>query len=166
MAPPERPNGPGDRIALAIATGLGVGWAPIAPGTFGSIPALALAWACARTGTPWALAAALAVITVLGTWAADRAAALLGAKDPGRVVIDEVAGQSATLLFLPVTVPVLVAGFVLFRILDIWKPFPARGLESLPGGSGIMADDLMVGIYGNLILQAAIAGFPGFWGAA
>lgn len=166
MARPEAPSGATDRIALAIAMGFGCGLAPVAPGTFGSLPALALAFACSRTGSPWSLAVALAIVSVLGTWAADRAAVLLGAKDPGRVVIDEVAGQTATLLFLPITVPVLAAGFLLFRVLDIWKPFPARRLESLPGGSGIMADDLMVGIYGNLLLQAAVAVFPRAMGAA
>jgi phosphatidylglycerophosphatase A len=80
------------------------------------------------------------------------------------VVVDEIAGQILALAFLPLTPRVLVLGFVLFRILDIGKPFPARRLESLPGGSGIMADDLMVGLYANVLLQGAAYFLPGFLG--
>jgi phosphatidylglycerophosphatase A len=163
---PEVPRSLSDRIAMVLATGFGAGYGPIAPGTWGSLPALALAWALARTGTPWAVPCAGLVFAAAGFWAAGRAASILGATDPGQVVIDEIAGQLVTLSFLPATAAVLAAGFVLFRVLDVWKPWPARRLEDLPGGAGIMADDLAVGVYGNLILQAVVAWRPGLLGLA
>ena len=85
---------------------------------------------------------------------AEGGAQHFAANDPGQVVIDEIAGQFLTLLWLPVSMRMFVAGFLLFRILDILKPFPARRLEALHGGSGIMADDLLVAVYANLILRA------------
>lgn len=155
-----------DRIAMAVATVFGVGYAPVASGTFGSVPGVLLSWGLGRTGGPWAVVAVLAVLVPVGIWAADRAAALLGATDPKPVVIDEVAGQLVTLAFLPPSWPALAAGFFVFRALDVWKPFPADKLESLPGGSGIMADDLMAGLYGNLLLHLAAWFFPGWMGPA
>ncbi len=80
------------------------------------------------------------------------------------IVIDEFAGQFLALLALPPTWPVLLAGFVLFRLFDIMKPPPARRLEALPGATGIMADDLLAGLYANLLLQLAIRLAPGVWG--
>jgi phosphatidylglycerophosphatase A len=91
---------------------------------------------------------------------------LLGEKDPGRVVVDEIAGQMVALLFLPMTVPILVIAFFVFRVLDVFKPWPARRLEDLPGGSGIMADDLMVGLYANLILHGLVLWRPVWLGLA
>lgn len=155
-----------DRFALAVATVFGIGYAPVASGTFGSVPGVLLAWGLALAGGPWAVVAALAVVIPLGIWASDRAAARLGATDPKPVVVDEVAGQLVTLAFLPTTWPVLAVGFFVFRALDVWKPFPADKLESLPGGSGIMADDLMAGLYGNLLLHLAAWFFPGWMGPA
>lgn len=151
---------PADRIALVVATGLGSGYAPVAPGTFGSIPGLAIAWILSRTGGAPALAAGTALVALVGIWAADRAEKIFGGKDPGRVVIDEIAGQMLTMLFVPFTGPLAAAGFFLFRAADVIKPFPARRLESLDGGSGIMADDLVAGLYANLCLQAAAAWLP------
>ena len=150
----------GDRLSLVLATGFGTGYAPVASGTFGSLPGLALAWGLAAAGGEWALVAGTVVVAIAGVLAADRAAAIFGEEDPGRVVVDEVAGQMVTLLFVPKTVPLLALGFFLFRALDVWKPWPARRLEDLPGGSGIMADDLAAGIYANLILQAVVALAP------
>jgi phosphatidylglycerophosphatase A len=159
--PERRPRPPlRDRLALALASGLGFGFAPVVPGTFGSIPGLTLGWILSILGGPWTLAAGVLVVSAAGLWAADRAAVLVGRNDPGCVVIDEVAGQMTSLLFLPPTPAVLAAAFVLFRALDILKPFPARRLEDLPGGSGIMADDLVAGLYANLALQAAIGLSP------
>lgn len=103
---------------------------------------------------------------VAGVWAASRAEVLLGEKDPGRVVVDEIAGQMVALLFLPMTVPILVIAFFVFRVLDVFKPWPARRLEDLPGGSGIMADDLMVGLYANLILHGLVLWRPVWLGLA
>ena len=91
--------------------------------------------------------------------ASTRLARSLGKKDPGVVVVDEVVGQWVSLLFLPFTPAVAAAGFVLFRVLDVFKPWPARQLESLPDGWGIMSDDVMAGIYANLLLHAGLRAF-------
>ncbi len=154
------------RTRLLLATVFGIGRAPVIPGTFGSIPGLLLAWGLFEAGGPWLAAAALVVVTAVGVWAADSAARQLRHPDPPPVVVDEVAGQMLTLLFVQPTIRVLLAGFLLFRLLDVLKPYPARGLERLPGGSGIMADDLAAGIYGNLALQAAVHFAPGLMGIA
>jgi phosphatidylglycerophosphatase A len=156
---------PAERVALVVATGLGSGYGPIAPGTWGSIPGVVAFWGLEHVG-PWVAAAGAALAAAVGVWAAGRAEGLFGEKDPGRVVIDEVAGQMVTLLFLPAQPLVLFAGFLLFRVLDVVKPWPARALEALPGGSGIMADDLMVGVYGNLILHALALWRPAWLGLA
>lgn len=154
-----------DKAALVLATGFGTGFGPIAPGTWGSLPGVALAWALSRA-PGWAAAMATAAVAAVGVWAAGRAEERFVEKDPGRVVIDEIAGQMVTLLFLPATAPILIAGFLLFRALDVTKPWPARSLEALPGGSGIMADDLMVGLYGNLILHGLASWRPEWLGLA
>jgi len=151
---------------MIVATGFGTGYGPIAPGTWGSLPGLALTFGLDRWAGPWAVLAAALVVTVAGVWAAGRVEALLGEKDPGRVVVDEIAGQMVTLAFLPMTLGILVAAFVLFRVLDVFKPWPARRLEDLPGGSGIMADDLMVGLYANLILHGLVLWHPEWLGLA
>jgi phosphatidylglycerophosphatase A len=156
----------GGRLGVLVATFFGVGWAPVVPGTFGSLPGLALAWGLTAAAGPWAVVAGLVVVVAVGTWAADAAARHLGQSDPGPVVIDEVAGQMLTLLFVPPTWQALTLGFLLFRVLDILKPFPAGALERLPGGVGIMADDLAAAIYGNLLLQAAVHFVPRLMGAA
>ena len=155
-----------DRIAHGLATGLGTGYGPIAPGTWGSLPGLALAWLVERRLGGWGVAGLAAIVALVGTWAADRTARRLGEHDPGRIVVDEIAGQLVTLCFLPATPQVLLAGFVLFRVLDVVKPWPASRLEDLPGGSGIMADDLMAGLYANLILQGLATLSPTLLGVA
>jgi phosphatidylglycerophosphatase A len=149
-----------NRLAIAIATAGGAGYAPIAPGTAGSAVGLlvyALTW---RWPGSWQIAL-LATITIVGTWASHRAAAHFGKHDPGPVVIDEVAGQLLTLLLTGAGWVGALGGFFLFRALDIVKPWPARRLESLPGGWGIMADDLMAGLYGLLLVRAAGWVIPG-----
>ena len=155
-----------DRVAVTFATGFGVGYAPIAPGTWGSMPSVLLAWVLGRTAPTWGVPVAAAACALAGTWAADRAAIRFEARDPGRVVVDEIAGQLVALAFLPPTPAVLIAGFLTFRALDIWKPWPANRLEALPGGSGIMADDLMAGLYANLIVQGLVAWRPALMGVA
>ena len=152
------------KARFLIASCLGIGHFPVAPGTVGSAAGLLLYWALSAAGGWPPTLAGLAVMTLLGFWSAGAGEERYGEKDPGAVVIDEVAGQMLTLLFLAPTWPVLVAGFLLFRLLDIIKPFPARRLEKLPGGSGIMADDLMVGLYGNLILHVIALVAPGWLG--
>ena len=162
--PPDR--GPADRLAMALATGLGIGFMPIAPGTWGSLPGLLLAFLLDRWAGGWAVLGGAAAVAAVGTWAADRAARRLGDSDPGPVVVDEIAGQMLTLAFVPHAATALIAGFFLFRALDIWKPWPANRLEALPGGSGIMADDLMAGLYGNVLLRLLAHWQPGWLGVA
>jgi phosphatidylglycerophosphatase A len=149
-----------------VATGLGVGRLPLAPGTAGSLVGLALAWALHRAGGHAAVAAGTAAVIAAGFWAAGDAERRFGSADPPSVVIDEVAGQMVGVLLLAPAAPALVAGFVLFRLLDVTKPFPIRRLEALPGGSGIMADDLAAGLCANLAQRGLDWAFPGWWGAA
>ncbi len=151
---------------MILATGFGTGYGPIAPGTWGSLPGLAFAFGLDRWAGGWAVLGGALFFAVAGVWAAGRAEMLLGEKDPGRVVVDEIAGQMVALLFLPMTVPILVIAFFVFRVLDVFKPWPARRLEDLPGGSGIMADDLMVGLYANLILHGLVLWRPVWLGLA
>jgi phosphatidylglycerophosphatase A len=134
---------------LAIATGGGSGYAPMASGTFGSMVGLLVWWAVAGLG-PGAYAFMLLVVTLVGIWAADRAQAIFRRHDDGRITIDEVAGMLLSLAWLPARPEVIVVAFLLFRLFDIWKPAPARAAERLPGGLGVMADDLVAGIYANL----------------
>jgi len=214
-APPEKP-----RLALALATALGVGYMPKAPGTLGSLVGVATAYLSAvfflrptSVGGLFPLhpdsdavltdnhflvpgsdihnailalpvfcaLALLVLLAAIGVWSASRAAAYAGIEDPQFVVIDEVAGQHFALLLplIPIALPhftahmdfsvfaiffalslvnwkYLLLGFILFRVFDIWKPWPIRRLEKLPGGWGIMADDWMAGIYAAILLRVAL----------
>ncbi|HXH82177.1 MAG TPA: phosphatidylglycerophosphatase A [Candidatus Tectomicrobia bacterium] len=138
----------------------GAGHAPVAAGTVGSAVALALLWIL-----PWrpvTLAAALVVVALAGVWAGGRVERALGLKDPGVIVIDEVAGMMLSVLLLPRTLAAFACAFVLFRALDVLKPFPAGRSQALPGGWGVMLDDLIAGLYTLLLLLAARAatGWP------
>ena len=113
----------------------------------------ALLWLVALSW-PWLTIALLAVI-LIGTWAADVAERALEVKDPGAIVVDEVAGMTLSVLLVPLTPTTLVAGFVLFRIFDVAKPFPANVAQRLPGGLGVMLDDLVAGLYALLLLLLA-----------
>ena len=164
----------GDYLALAIAT-CGVGYFPIAPGTLGSLVAIAVYLPLEYfVRIQWMSSPALAlpaemfwlttrlflifVVTMVGVWAATRAERLLRIKDPGIVVIDEVAGQMIALLSIPLFVPgwlPVFTAFIFFRAFDIWKPYPIRRLEALESGLGIMADDVLAGIYA-LILNSIL----------
>jgi phosphatidylglycerophosphatase A len=148
-----------DGVALLIATGLGVGYCPIAPGTVGSALGIVLIVLFSRfnfMGGQRLLfyLIVVGVISAVGVWAATRAEALLGKKDPPQVVIDEVVGQLLTfgLLFRQPRAGLLVVGFLLFRLFDIFKPFPIRKLEEVRHGFGIMLDDLAAGFYASLII--------------
>ena len=139
--------------AVWIATCGGVGYFPLAPGTAGSVVGIILVAALGRIGPAlgWSwvlLAAATAGIFLVGTWAAGRAEKFFGRTDPRQVVVDEVAGQLITFAARPdAPWKWLVVGFLLFRFFDIVKPFPARTAERLPGGWGIMTDDVVAGLY-------------------
>jgi phosphatidylglycerophosphatase A len=141
-------------FAVACATALGVGYAPFAPGTFGSAVGLLLWWLL--PASPVVQASAIVAVFVLGVWSASVAERHFNKTDPGFVVIDEVLGMLVTLLLNPVGWGGALGGFLLFRIFDVIKPYPANRLERLHGGMGIMADDAMAGIYANLTLRAGV----------
>lgn len=146
------------RLGLVVASWFGCGYSRVAPGTVGSAAAIAIAWLAAeRLGTPgWAFALLAVALVPAGVWAAGVAAAATQKEDPGVVVVDEVLGQWLTLGGAAVIDwKTLAGGFLLFRLFDIWKPWPVRKLESLAGGIGIVADDLMAGFYGALVLWLA-----------
>jgi len=147
-----------DRISFLFASGFGVGMIPGAPGTYASLATALVYYQVHRISfriLPELHLSAICLITLAGVYASARVSRNLGREDPGVVVIDEVAGQLVAFLFLPVSAVNLVAGFFLFRLFDIWKPYPIRRLESLPNGVGIMADDLLAGVYANAVLQLA-----------
>jgi len=148
---PARATGAG--VARLIATFLYTGYAPIAPGTAGSAATLALFALIRRSGSAALELLALAVVVAAGTWAAGVMERRLGVEDPGQVVIDETAGMLLTLALVPVGVGGAIAGFLLFRLFDIIKPYPCGRLERLGGGAGIMADDLMAGVYAHVALR-------------
>jgi phosphatidylglycerophosphatase A len=150
------------RLAVWIATSGPAGYAPVAPGTFGSLVGVGVYLLIARWSLEAQIAAALA-IAVVGVWASSVASRHFDRSDPSQVVIDEVAGQVVTLVGLGLSWMTLGIGFLVFRALDIIKPWPANRLEALHGGRGIMADDLMVAIYGQILLRGAIAFFPGLF---
>jgi len=141
------------RVALLVSSVGWVGRAPIAPGTAGSAAALALFALIRLADSPVLEIAAIVVLLLVGTWSAGVAERVLGRSDPGQVVIDEVVGLLLTLALIPVGVRGALVGFVLFRVFDIIKPFPCARLEKLGGGVGIMADDVMAGLYGNACLR-------------
>lgn len=157
MSPP-----PPNRLAIFLSTCAYVGYAPVAPGTFGSAAGLAVFVALRSLGGPALELGAIVVLFAVGVWSATIAEQQMGT-DPGPVVVDEVLGMLVTLALLPVTLTGAIAGFLLFRLLDIVKPWPARQFESLHGGLGVMADDAMAGVYGNLILRVLIAVVPAGW---
>lgn len=144
-----------ERIGLAIATVGGVGFAPVAPGTFGSAAGLVIWWLLPTTGG--AQAAAIVVLFVVGCWAGNIAERHFGRTDPGHVVIDEVVGVLITLFMNHVGWKGALAAFLLFRASDIIKPYPSNQFERLHGGIGVMADDAMAAVYANLVLRAVVA---------
>ena len=144
-----------NRCALVLATWFGCGYFPWGPGTIGSLAAVVIAMLLQHYAHAGRLA--LLVLTVIllwpAIWASTRAARMLGRKDPGMVVVDEVLGQWVALLGAAARGwRVFLAGFLLFRLFDIWKPWPVRNFEKLPDGAGIVMDDLAAGIYAALIL--------------
>jgi phosphatidylglycerophosphatase A len=148
------------RFFMCIATGFYVGYLPWAPGTWGSLLALPLHFFLSRL-QPVQYVAFLAALLVLAVAAAGAAEKIVDRKDPGIVVIDEVAGMLVTMIGAPRTVPAYVAAFVLFRFFDILKPFPVNWVDRhLNGGVGIVADDLVAGLYALLCLQLLLRLLP------
>ena len=143
----------GQQAVLFFSTGFYSGYIPFAPGTFGTLTALPLCYLLSFC-SPGVGVGMIAAVIVLAVWMAGASEKLLGRKDPGCIVIDEIAGMLVTMAGLPFTLFTAVAGFVLFRILDIVKPFPIRTLErKIPGGTGIVIDDVVAGIIANFTLR-------------
>jgi len=145
-------------MVTAIATWFGCGYAPIAPGTAGSLAAVLIAFALHYwlEAPPYWFAILAVLLLAPGIWAADVYARAVGKKDPGEVVVDEVIGQWITLSgAVTLNWKSWLGAFLLFRLFDIWKPPPVRQLERLPGGTGIVADDVMAGVYGAIVIFVA-----------
>ncbi len=143
--------------ATLVATFFGTGRLKPGPGTWGSVATI-IVWALASSQVPvasrtWATITAAALVTLVGIPAATIVARAAGQKDPQFVVIDEVAGQLVTLIAVPLTWKTFLVGLILFRVFDMWKPFPIPHLEQLPEGTGIVVDDLGAGIYALAVMH-------------
>lgn len=139
--------------AVLVATGLGIGLLPAAPGTWGSLAALPFAWILQVSIGPWGLAAAIVLVFALGLWSVGRVAGGPAGDDPGSVVIDEVAGQWLTLLVVPPHPMLYLAGFLLFRLADIFKPWPVGWADrTVKGALGVMLDDILAALYAGAAL--------------
>jgi phosphatidylglycerophosphatase A len=141
-------------FAVLVASVFGVGYAPFAPGTFGSAAGLVVWWLVPASAVAQGLA--IVAIFAIGSWSGGIAERHFGRTDPGHVVIDEVMGMLITLFLNPVGWWGALGGFLLFRLFDVIKPWPSNRLEQLHGGIGVMADDGMAAIYANLALRAGI----------
>lgn len=145
-----------DKLAITVATVLGIGRFPFAPGTICSAATVAvyslLAWLNGGISPSYHVLFILLLLAA-GIAAADGTARLWGRPDPSEVVIDEAIGQLVALFLVPISLAWIVAAFFLFRFFDVFKPFPIRRLERLPGGLGIAIDDVAAGIYANIVLQ-------------
>jgi phosphatidylglycerophosphatase A len=149
------------RLALFVCTFGYLGYFPVAPGTLGSAAGV-LVYAALRYADagPVADAVVIVILFVAGVWSGSVAERHFGRTDPGVGVIDEVTGMLITLFLVPPSPAAVIAAFAAFRALDVLKPFPARRLESLHGGLGMMADDCMAGVYANLCTRALAGLFP------
>lgn len=152
------------RVAYALATGLGAGFVPIAPGTAGALEGVAIYLAIhalhlGQASSLFALAIINVILFAAGVWASNRTCEITGLEDPRSIVIDEVSGQLIALtplMLLPsFSIRAVVIGFLFFRLFDIYKPYPIRKLERLHGGLGVMADDALAGVYAAVTLWLA-----------
>ena len=145
----------GRALAVVIGTGCGTGFSPFASGTVGSLLGVALYVPLAAAGLP-AVGVAVALLFPVGVWAAGVCGRRYGAHDHGRIVVDEIVGQFIALAGFPAQPGWLLAGFLLFRLFDIWKPYPAGLIDSRwRTPFGVMADDVVAGVYANAVLQVA-----------
>ena len=151
------------RLGLFIATCGYLGYVPVAPGTFGSAAGLVVFAAVRWSGSPALELAVIILLFAVGVWSANAAERHFGGVDPAPVILDEVVGMLITLAFLPVNVTGAVVGFLLFRLFDVVKPWPANRLEAVHGGLGVMADDAMAGVYGNVAMRLLVVALPSGW---
>jgi len=151
------------RLGLFIATVGYIGYAPIAPGTFGSAAGLAVFYGVRYLGSSATEIAVIVLLFAIGIWSGTEAEHHFGGVDPGPVVLDEVVGMLVTLALIPVNLGGAIVGFFVFRVLDIVKPWPSAQFEQLPGGLGVMADDGMAALYGNAIMRGLIWLVPAGW---
>jgi phosphatidylglycerophosphatase A len=150
------------RLAVFIATVAYCGYFPIAPGTIGSLAGLAVYAVVRWSQSPAVEAGAILAVFAIGTWAGTVAERYFGGIDPGPVVIDEVVGMLITLAFVPVGLSGALVAFLLFRVFDVIKPYPAGRFERLHGGLGVMADDAMAAVYANITLRILLWLLPGW----
>ncbi|MBW2370815.1 MAG: phosphatidylglycerophosphatase A [Deltaproteobacteria bacterium] len=141
-----------DRTILFLATGGGAGHLPVAPGTFGSILGLFFCFVLSVLPPAW-IGICLVLCILIAVWTSEYAERLLGKKDHSAIVIDEIIGMMVTLVNVPFRLETVVAGFVLFRLLDIIKPPPIRTIQNMPGGAGVVFDDVAAGIIGNIVIR-------------
>lgn len=147
------------RLAIAVATGFGTGYSPVIPGTVGSMLGVPLVILLKDSIGPGAFVSGPLIVVLcalVGVWCGHVAERVFGRKDDRRIVVDEVAGYLVTMLWNPATAGTLLIGFVLSRFFDIVKPFPAHRSQRLKGGWGIMADDLIAGVYANVVLRLVV----------
>ena len=151
------------RLGLFIATCGYLGYVPVAPGTFGSAAGLVVFAAVRWSGSPALELAVIILLFAVGVWSANAAERHFGGVDPAPVILDEVVGMLITLAFLPVNITGAIVGFLLFRLFDVVKPWPANRFEALHGGLGVMADDAMAGVYGNVAMRLLVVALPAGW---
>lgn len=176
----RKPDGIVDYLAIALTT-WGVGFLPLMPGTFGSMVGVGIYFLIKKldidtgllfqglgytagqfSALVWATNSILLVsFIIIGIWASGRTTSIFGNSDPSEAVVDEVMGMLITLLFIPITASwhFVLAGFLLFRLFDIWKPYPIDSLQDLPGGVGVCADDIVAAIYAGMCLAIGYAVF-------
>ena len=148
--------------ASFLALGFGAGLAPVAPGTAGTVPGVVLCVILSALSNSLYIAITLLVV-LAGIWICDTASRELGVHDHGGIVWDEIAGFLVTMIAIPTTVKTLIAGFILFRLFDIWKPWPVSWLDKhVGGGAGIMVDDIVAGVFACLLLHGLLMVFPVF----
>jgi phosphatidylglycerophosphatase A len=159
LTPPSPLRGEGkgegktNHFILFFATGFGVGYSPVAPGTVGTLVAIPVYYFLSNISSP-IYEITLAGFFFLSVWISENAEIAFGKKDDRRIVIDEIVGFLITMLWIPKTIRLIIIGFFLFRVFDIIKPFPIRRLErGLKGGWGVVVDDVTAGVYANIILQ-------------
>lgn len=145
-----------NRFAVVVSTGLYCGYAPVASGTVGSALGLVVFGVLRSIGLPLVELVTIAVLLIVGVWSASETERYVGHTDPGIIIIDEIVGMLLTFAFLNVGFGSIVFGFVLFRVFDIVKPYPARACERLPGGWGVMADDVVAALYAQAVLRGGI----------